>query len=100
MKEYIERQAVEKMLENAQIITYGEWCGYCTDDVNLDSIPAADVAPMRHGRWILTHRQAASAIFKCSECGREETFDSFHRLENTPYCHCGALMDWTEEEQE
>lgn len=44
MKECIEREAVEKMLENAQIITYGEWCGYCTDDVNLDSIPAADVA--------------------------------------------------------
>ena len=53
MKEYIEREAVEEMLENAQIITDGENCGYCTDDVNLSNIPVADVAPVRHGRWYL-----------------------------------------------
>lgn len=44
MKEYIKRAAVETMLENAQIITDGEYCGYCTEDVNLGSIPTADVA--------------------------------------------------------
>ena len=43
MKEYIERAAVEEMLENAQTISDGEYCGYCTEDVNLNSIPAADV---------------------------------------------------------
>lgn len=43
MKRYIEQDAVEKMLEDAQLISDGEFCGYCTEDVNLDSIPAADV---------------------------------------------------------
>ena len=35
MKGYIERAAVEEMLENAQLISDGEYCGYCTEDVNL-----------------------------------------------------------------
>ena len=91
MKEYIERQAVEKMLENAQIITYGEWCGYCTDDVNLDSIPAADVAPVRHGHWIELSRSS-----KCSECGFETGRYELPRR----YCpECGARMDGKEAEQ-
>lgn len=45
MTEYIKREAVQKMLENAQIISdgYGEYCGYCTEDVDISAIPAADV---------------------------------------------------------
>ena len=66
---------------------------------SLFGLKAADVVEVRHGKWILIRRQAASAIFKCSECGREEVFDSFHRLENTPYCHCGARMDKEDEHE-
>lgn len=43
--EYIKREAVEEMLENAQMISDGEYCGYCTEDVCIDKIPTADVAP-------------------------------------------------------
>ena len=43
MKEYILREEAEKMLENAQIISDGEYCGYCTEDVSISAIPAADV---------------------------------------------------------
>lgn len=50
MKEYIEKAAVENMLETAQLISDGEYCGYCTEDVSLNSIPAAEVAEVRHGR--------------------------------------------------
>lgn len=39
MKEYIEKAAVENMLETAQLISDGEYCGYCTEDVSLNSIP-------------------------------------------------------------
>ena len=46
MKEYIEREAVEKMLEDSQLISDGEYCGYCTEDVNLSKIPTADVIPV------------------------------------------------------
>lgn len=101
MKEYIKRAAVETMLENAQIITDGEYCGYCTEDVNLGSIPTADVAEVRHGRWIpkINHTYIPVEYdengipvlheyisYRCSLCGREETKEE-------PYCHCGARMD-------
>lgn len=32
MDEYIKRAAVEKMLEDAQLISDGEYCGYCTEE--------------------------------------------------------------------
>lgn len=107
MKEYIERAAVETMLENAQIITDGENCGYCTEDVNLGSIPAADVAEVRHGRWIpkINHTYIPVEYdengipvlheyisYRCSLCGREETKEE-------PYCHCGARMDKEDDKQ-
>ena len=41
MSDYIEREAVEIMLENAQIVSDGEYSGYCTEDVNWGKIPAA-----------------------------------------------------------
>ena len=46
MAEYIEREAVEKMFENASIISNGEYSEYCTEDIYLNDIPAADVAPV------------------------------------------------------
>lgn len=42
-KEYIERKKIEEMLENAQLISEGEYCGYCTEDINLNRITSADV---------------------------------------------------------
>ena len=42
-KEYIEKQAVEDMIENAHLISEGEYCGYCTEDIDINSIPVADV---------------------------------------------------------
>ena len=85
MKTYIERAAVETMLENAQIITDGENCGYCTEDVNLGSIPAADVAEVKHGRWI-------DGV--CSECGFDAMYyKGIPAQVYTDYCpSCGARM--------
>ena len=103
MKEYIEREAVEKMLEEAQIISDGEYAGYCTEDVNLDSIPAADVAPVRHGRWLPEICESVSkrnrlikyTVYSCSVCGR-----SNGRVKKR-YCpNCGAKMDGKEDEHE
>lgn len=45
--------------------------------------PAADVAEVVHGRWILHD----DGVFTCSECGNAESNDSY-------YCRlCGAKMD-------
>jgi len=85
MAEYIEREAVIDLItrryENPEI---------CTQEIN--SIPAADVAPVVHGRW----EQDADGDWYCSNCdevvaicesGRERTY-------RKPYCpNCGAMMD-------
>ena len=96
MTEDIERKAVEMQLENAQIITDGENCGYCCDDVNIYAIPAADVKPVIRGEWIgedcsywRNYHSGARPVrrirYKCSVCGRTEN-------QKEPFCNCGAKL--------
>lgn len=89
--EYIERELVEKMIEDAQIISDGENCGYCTDDISISSIPAADVAPVVHGKWGHTHTSESyfNECWRCSACGFDDT-EGF----GFKFCpNCGAKMD-------
>lgn len=60
--------------------------------------PAADVAPVRHGRWIgLEYDGYADGnpvydLWECSECGEEVRGESVP--ETHLFCHnCGARMD-------
>ena len=63
------------------------------DDVHIagamnavDEMPAADVAPVRHGRWIIN---SDGYYPQCSECMSEP-----RGREMTKYCgECGAKMD-------
>jgi len=92
MTEYIERDAVATMIESAQIISNGENCGYCTDDISIYSIPAADVELVRHGRWI---KYAGKLV--CSECKRyppmKDESGGWRTHHEWPYCpNCGAKM--------
>ncbi len=55
----------------------------------LENIPAADVAPVVHGRW---KKKKDSDLFYCSEC----ELPSMHKW---PYCErCGAKMDGEKKE--
>ena len=47
----ISRQAVLDMIENAQIITDGEFCGYCTEDIDINILPPVNTQP-KTGNWI------------------------------------------------
>lgn len=77
MDEYIELEAVIE--KNHGGVVY-------IDDIK--SIPAADVAPVRHGRW----KRRGKNLGECSECG--EVVAVRHR-----YCpNCGARMDVRMEE--
>lgn len=83
MAEYIEREAVIDLItcryENPEI---------CTQEIN--SIPSADVAPVRHGHW-----EPGNPI--CSVCGENK----FKDLDADIWCdwlpdfcpNCGAKMD-------
>lgn len=62
--------------------------------------PAADVEPVRHGRWELLRKGDWNSVFVCSLCGRRETIaesESYNSQlkmpKKYPYCHCGAKMD-------
>ena len=101
MKEYIERAAIEKMFEDAQIISNGEYSGYCTEDINLYSIPTADVAEVRHGRWIFDHMTGEWSYYShCSECNHQEFFANEDTEKRHKYClNCGARMDKEDEHE-
>ena len=53
--------------------------------------PAADVAPVRHGRWIETGYVCGENEYQCSECKETEWRTSASRLKYCPFC--GAKMD-------
>ena len=55
----------------------------------IEKMPAADVQPVKHGKWIITD-DVEQFIAVCSACGRTE--DS-RDIKDMPYCHCGARMD-------
>lgn len=92
-KHYIEREAAkQELLTWARCINHPE--RLMTEDAIyvLDTLPAADVAPVRHGRWIDKGEYAI-----CMECcGRSGT--QYDGVEPTPlmtqFCpNCGAKMD-------
>ena len=99
MAEYITKEAAIEVFEwgDADVIeAYGDGCdfGFSRGAIKsaINSIPAADVAPVVYGRW----EQDADGDWYCTNCdevvaicesGRERTY-------RKPYCpNCGAKMD-------
>ena len=98
MAEYIEREAVHDLVQS---LTKYAWASPVrneqrvtvdADDVQfgVDKIPSADVAPVRHGRWIETGKGLlGTASYKCSDCEFPMPFYNGYN-----YCpNCGAKMD-------
>ena len=69
------------------------WDGHTSRDVRrLLSIPAADVAPVVHGRWVPTESPFMNECEDCSVCGYRTVWG--HRYNYCP--NCGARMDGAE----
>lgn len=65
----------------------------------VKDVPAADVAPVVHARWILVKRLADGGICECSNCREQSCFNSFNRHTSYKFCYqCGAKMDLEESE--
>ena len=94
MDEYIKREcAVDAVLD-----VY-----YDTPDIDLScekfeaaifKIPPADVAPVRHGRWIEPSRLYYGAKqYECSLCCSDTFWNKHSITEKYPHCpNCGAKM--------
>lgn len=55
---------------------------------------AADVAPVRRGRWITTRTQEHDGEMYCNQCDRDAPTEGDYRQVKTNFCpHCGAKMD-------
>ena len=96
MAEYIDREALRKVLENWRDahadVDDEQGCGLLEDVIwEVDAQPAADVAPVVHGRWMYEKTEGGFHIWRCSRCGRGMN-DNPEGIDL--YCyHCGAKMD-------
>lgn len=78
-KEYIGREEVILAVRHA-------WAKGLEPTQYIEQIPAANVAPVVHGRWIATHDEFCS----CSVC----KYPVYVAWGQTNYCpNCGAKMD-------
>ena len=89
MAEYVNKDAVRvnmcKKLKNPVVKS---WIG-----AMIAEIPAADVAPVKHGKWIF---DAENYEWNCSEC-HDWPIDGSFDDDRTNYCpNCGAKMDGEE----
>ena len=108
MDEYIERKVVINRIKeytldvydldlddakqfggNSRIENYCEGLYEATELV--DDIPAVDVAPVVHGRWISKNHHGYEWVFVCSNC---DYIDGYPFNDRPNYCpNCGAKMD-------
>ena len=99
MAEYISREALRKAMYHEAFETdsdmqkwdSGCWIRYKMFENVIEDIPAADVAEVKHGRWV--HHNMGG--WKCSECNNQAPFWCMASTQNlSDYCpNCGAKMD-------
>ncbi len=103
MAEYIEREAaIKEFSNNGSIFVYGKQ--QCKAIVSrLNDIPASDVAPVRHGKWVddkgnlvpwdEKNKNCPSNSAFCSVCGDWLTASDEYPTIGKFCPNCGAKMD-------
>ena len=103
MDEYIKREAALHEIERREVLMVGD------KRISVDAMksfiknrPAADVAPVVHGRWEPYFEEVeiynAGGVAERKQtgwiCGRCKSVESITRYYKTNYCHnCGAKME-------
>lgn len=99
MAEYIEREAIMEFpirKDNCDKERANEHFIFGIESVleYVQNLPAADVAPVVHGRWRALRKYDARRTYRCSVCGRTIRLSlAIDINEYAPYCNCGARMD-------
>lgn len=93
MSDYIEREAVLSHYKKCSFAMVKAVIAY------IEDIPAADVAPVVHGRWeYIPQTLDTLSQFRCSVCGWWSLDPSIDNAYN--YCpNCGAKMDGGERDE-
>lgn len=102
MTEYIDKSAAVRILEakSDMAVCTGTQPYFMAAAKMIGLLPSADVAPVRHGRWI-EHTKVIipepynkwEQAWKCSECGFDDGFVAYNFCPN-----CGAKMFESEDE--
>lgn len=98
MDEYITKEVVIQAFEWGDVDVFedcgdGYISGFSREAIKniINSIPAADVALVRYGRW-----EKKSGLYSCSECGKNCPYDvqaDVIEYWACNYCpNCGCLM--------
>ena len=93
MAEYIDREALyEKAYWHGEHPDVGNPFPDGVDAIDIkdvDAIPAADVVPVVHGRWVPTKAPFMNECKDCSVCGYRTVWGNRYN-----YCpNCGAKME-------
>ena len=103
MKEYIEREAaihaITDTMENYSTFST-ERCACIIERQKIKNLPAANVAPVRHGRWM-----TSALVQRCVQLRTVQNVEPKRNTGNIEGCRniirvcpsCGALMDAKEE---
>lgn len=93
MEDYIDRKAAVEVLCEAcgNVGCENEAYQRCPFYIRMHAIPAADVPPVVHGRWLVFHEFDSCQLLQCDKCG---AMIWNHEKETPNFCYkCGARMD-------
>lgn len=103
MAEYIEREATIELLRRLGSRDYRREKGTIQEAIKMvcfpEYTPSADVAPVRHGRWIdkpliKSFKHTNIPVVECSACGIDFCDIINNHYFMYKYCpNCGAKMD-------
>ena len=101
MAEYIDREATIELLRSLGSRDYRREKGTIQEAIKMVSFseytPAADVAPVRHGRWMNANSRPKTYWRRCTACGGLAYFCGIGC--SYKYCpNCGCLMDGGDDE--
>ena len=105
MSDYISREAlIDRLNKNLSACNHGTFSEMCYADAieTVKHLPAADVEPVRHGRWECVYDDnTGETDITCSHCKNTRTVNGCFVSTNGQSCYfeddycpsCGAKMD-------
>ena len=106
MAEYIEKHKAVNLLTSLEnefqqfkpfkCFEHAMYRKLCETEIAIGKLPAADVVPVVHGKWIRPHWKNSDYCCDCSECDGEAMHREYqwNKKGIYPICpNCGAKMD-------